>query len=183
MRVQEGCHVRDPWGSRQDGNGGGKVPEARDPGLPSAGVPLPPTPHSSVPPVALGSAARVPRKRTRAACGPACFLVTETHQHFLSPTSKPGHYFCQLVSAEKATQENPGCVLGVMEVRIALMLNLTPALTELLRPQTREPCNVSLLSSCRSGLATAPQGWWAVVSPRSSLELVWAAAASVSAAR
>ena len=130
--------------------------------------------------MALGSAARVPRKRTRAACGPACFLVTETHQHFSSPTSKPGHYFCQLVIAKKATQENPGCVLGVMEARIALMLNLTLALTELVRPQTREPCNVSSLSSCHSGLATAPQGWWAVVSPHSSLELVWAAAASVS---
>lgn len=34
--------------------------------------------------------------------------------------------------------------------------------------------------SCLSGLATAPQGWRAVVSPHSSPELVWAAAASVS---
>ena len=169
-----------PLGQQTGWKWWGKVPEAGGPGLPSAGAPLLPTPHSSVPLMVLGSASRVPRKRTRAACEPTCFLVTETHQHFLSPTSKPGHYFCQLVSAEKATQENPGCVLGVMEVRIALMLNLTPALTELLRPQTREPCNVSLLSSCRSGLATTPQGWWAVVSPRSSLELVWAAAASVS---
>ena len=60
------------------------------------------------------------------------------------------------------------------------MLNLTLALAELLRPQTRELYRVSLLSCCRSGLATAPQGWQAVVSPRSSPELVWAAAASVS---
>ena len=64
--------------------------------------------------------------------------------------------------------------------RTALMLNLTPALAELLRPQTHEPYRVSLLSSCRSGLAAAPPGWRAVVSPRFSPELMWAAAASVS---
>ena len=60
------------------------------------------------------------------------------------------------------------------------MLNLTPALAELLRPQTRDPYGVGLLSSCRSGLAAAPPGWRACVSPRSSPELVWAVAASVS---
>ena len=58
------------------------------------------------------------------------------------------------------------------EAHASLMLNLTPDLAELLRPQTREPYKVSLLSSCLSGLATAPQGWQAVVSPHSSLELV-----------
>ena len=60
------------------------------------------------------------------------------------------------------------------------MLNLTPALAELLRPQTRDPYGVGLLSSCRLGLAATPPGGWAGVSPRSSPELVWAAAASVS---
>ena len=63
------------------------------------------------------------------------------------------------------------------------MSNLTPDLAELLRPQTREPYTVSLLSSCSSGLATAPQGWHAVVSPHSSPELVWAVAVSVSRLR
>ena len=111
---------------------------------------------------------------------PTCFLVTETHQHFSSVNSKPGHYLCSLVIAEKATQETPGCVLGVTEARTSLMLNLTPDLAELLRPQTREPYKVSLLSSCLSRLATAPQGWQAVVSPHSSPELVWAVAVSVS---
>ena len=76
-----------------------------------------------------------------------------------------------------------GCVLGVTEVHTSLMLNLTPDLAELLRPQTREPYTVSLLSSCSSGLATAPQGWHAVVSPHSSPELVWAVAVSVSRLR
>ena len=133
--------------------------------------------------MAVGLAARVPRKRTRAASGPICFLVTETHQHFSSTNSKPGHYLCPLVIAKKATQETPGCVLGVTEARTSLMLNLTPDLAELLRPQTREPYTVSLLSSCRSGLATAPQGWHAVVSPHSSPELVWAVAVSVSSLR
>lgn len=103
---------------------------------------------------------------------PTCFLVTETHQHFSSANSKPGHYLCPLVTADKATQETPGCVLGVTEAHTSLMLNLTPDLAELLRLQTREPYKVSLLSSCLSGLATAPQGWQAVVSPHSSLELV-----------
>ena len=112
------------------------------------------------------------QKKKRAGCGPKCFLVTETHQHFSSANSKPGHYLCPLVTADKATQETPGCVLGVTEAHTSLMLNLTPDLAELLRPQTREPYKVSLLSSCLSGLATAPQGWQAVVSPHSSLELV-----------
>ena len=65
---------------------------------------------------------------TRAACGPTCFLVTETHQHFSRAKSKPGHYVCPLVIAEKATQENPSCVLGVTEAHTSLMLNLTPDL-------------------------------------------------------
>ena len=123
------------------------------------------------------------QKKKRAGCGPKCFLVTETHQHFSSANSKPGHYLCPLVTADKATQETPGCVLGVTEAHTSLMLNLTPDLAELLRLQTREPYKVSLLSSCRSGLATAPQGWQAVVSPHSSPELVWAVAVSVSRLR
>ena len=109
--------------------------------------------------MAVGLAARDPRKWIRAACGPTCFLVTETYQHFSSANSKQGHYLCPLVIAEKATQENPSCVLGVTEAHTSLMLNLTTDLAELLRPQTCEPYKVSLLSSCRSGLATAPQGW------------------------
>ena len=133
--------------------------------------------------MAVGLAARVPRKWTRAACGPTCFLVTETHQHFSRAKSKPGHYVCPLVIAENATQENPSCVLGVTEAHTSLMLNLTPDLAELLRPQTCEPYKVSLLSSCHSGLATAPHGWQAVVSPRSFPELVWAVAGSVSRLR
>ena len=108
------------------------------------------------PPMAVGLAARVPRKWTRAACGPTCFLVTEIYPHFSSASSKQGHYLCPLVIAKKSTEENPGCVLGVTEAHTSLMLNLTPDLAELLRPQTCEPYKVSLLSRCHSGLATAP---------------------------
>lgn len=48
---------------------------------------------------------------------PTCFLVTETHQHFSSPTSKPGHYFCQLViwhpkNAQTLIQRHTGIATG-----------------------------------------------------------------------
>ena len=72
------------------------------------------------------------------------------------------------------------CTWWGTKAHTSLMLNLTPDLADLLRPQTREPYKVSLLSSCHSGLTTAPQGWQAVVSPHSSSELVWAMAVSVS---
>lgn len=55
----------------------GKVLEAGGPGLRSAEAPLPPIPHCSVPPMAVGLVARVPRKRTRAACGE--FLWSQRH--------------------------------------------------------------------------------------------------------
>ena len=151
-----GVSCQKPLGQQTGWKWEEKVLEAGGPGRPSAGAPLPPIPHCSVPRMAVGLAARVPRKWTRAACGPTCFLVAETHQHFSTANSKPGRYLCPLVIAEKATQENPGCVLGVTEAHTSLMLNLTPDLAELLRPHTCEPYKVSLLSSCRSGLATAP---------------------------
>lgn len=57
---------------------------------------------------AVESASRLPIRRRR-----TCFLATETHQHSSSLASKPaGHYLCAWVTAEKATHQNPGCVLG-----------------------------------------------------------------------
>lgn len=91
-------------------------------------------------PTAVGSAAGLPVRRRRAR-----LLATETHQHSPSLASKPaGHYLCPWVTAEKATHQNPGC---------APRLNLTPALAELLRFRTREPCGLLCFHAAARGSA------------------------------
>ena len=88
---------------------------------------------------------------------PTCFLVTETHQHFSSVNSKPGHYLCSLVIAEKATQETPGCVLGVTKAHTSLMLNLTLDLAELLRLQTCDPTRSDCFQAAVQGSPPHPR--------------------------
>ena len=65
-----------PLGQQTGWKWWGKVLEAGGPGLPSAEAPLPPSPDCSVPPMAVGLAARVPRKGIRA---PWEFLWSQRH--------------------------------------------------------------------------------------------------------
>ena len=51
----------------------------------------------------------------------------------------------------------PAVCAGVAGAHPALRLNLTPALAELLRLRTLEPCKVCLLSCCCPGLTSAPR--------------------------